>query len=234
VTAEEARGPRPPAPVRALLALLVCGIEALLLAWALGGLDRLLAHPRALALIACWAVAAEVLAWGAPVRSRSAVARASEGRLGLLALGLVPVAVAPLAAYGERIQLWPLPGGEVLRWTGVAIAALGLGLRILAMRALGARFSPTLAVQQEHRLETGGLYARVRHPGYVGTVLASLGAALTFGSVLGLIPVAVVMLLLAARVRREEAMLAEHFGEGWREYHARSGAFWPRFGDVRR
>jgi len=230
VTADGApRAPRP-APVRAVLALLVCAIEAAILAWAMGGLGRLLAHPRALALVACWALAGVVLAWSAPARGRAARSRAAEGRLHLLGLGLIPVLVAPLSAYGERIDLWALPGGEALRWCGVALAALGLVLRLLAMRTLGARFSPRLTVLPEHRLETTGLYARVRHPGYLGTTLAALGGALTFGSALGLLPVAVLLLLLGRRVRREEAMLAEQFGESWRAYRARSGALWPRFG----
>ena len=36
-----------------------------------------------------------------------------------------------------------------------------------------------------------------------------------------------------ARVRREEAMLAEHFGEAWSAYRSRSSAFWPRVGPPR-
>jgi protein-S-isoprenylcysteine O-methyltransferase Ste14 len=219
--------------VRIPLALLVSAIEAAILAWAMGGFDRLSSHPRALALIASWVISGVALAWTTPGRGRAAVARTPEGRVGLLALGLIPLAVAPLAAYGERIGAWPLPGGAILRWSGVALAALGLGIRVAAMHTLGTRFTPILTVQPEHRLETEGLYARLRHPGYLGSLLASLGAALAFGSALGLVPVAALMFLLLARVRREEAMLAEHFGEAWRAYRSRSSAFWPRVGPPR-
>jgi protein-S-isoprenylcysteine O-methyltransferase Ste14 len=233
VSEDAAPRPRRPAAVRIALALLVCAIEAAILAWALGGFDRLLAHPRALALVSVWALSGAVLAWSAPARGRVSLARTPEARLGLLLLGLIPLAVAPLAALGERLQLWPLPGGAALRWTGVVLAALGLGIRVTAMRRLGARFSPTLALQPAHTLETTGIYARVRHPGYLGALLAALGAALTFGSALGLAPFAALALLLSARVRREEAMMAEHFGAGWEEYRARSGALWPRLDGPR-
>lgn len=215
--------------MRIALALLGTAIEAAILAWAMGGLDRLRSHPRALALVACWAVSGVALAWSAPARGRSTLAASRDGRWALLALGLIPLAVAPLAAWFERLGLWPLPGGAALRWAGVAIAAGGLALRVGAMRALGARFSPTLVLQPGHRLETAGLYARVRHPGYAGTLGAALGAALAFGSALGLVPVALLLLLLASRMRREEAMMAERFGEEWRAYRARSGALWPRW-----
>jgi protein-S-isoprenylcysteine O-methyltransferase Ste14 len=230
MTAGETPRPRRPAPVRIALALLICAFEAAILAWALGGFERLRAHTPALALVGVWAISGVALAWSAPGRGRALAARTPEGRLGLLGLGLIPLAVAPLAAFFERMGWWPLPGGVALSWTGVAIAALGLAIRVTAMHTLGARFSPTLTVQPEHRLETAGLYARIRHPGYLGSLLASLGAALTFGSGLGLLPVAALLLLLGSRMRREEAMMAEHFGESWREYRARSGPWWPRVG----
>ena len=211
------------------MALAACAVEAALLAWAIGGPGRLLAHPRALALVGCWAISGVVLALGAPARDRAGP-REPERRWSLLALGLIPIAVAPLAAWFERLGLWPLPGGEPLRWSGVVLAAAGLGLRIAAMRALGARFSPTLVLQPEHRLHTTGLYARVRHPGYAASLCAALGGALTFGSALGLVPVGLLLLLLGTRVRREEAMMAARFGDEWRAYRARTGALWPRLG----
>jgi protein-S-isoprenylcysteine O-methyltransferase Ste14 len=219
---------RRPAAARIAGAMVVSLIEAVILTWALGGFETLWRHARALALIGCWTISGVVLAASTPGRGREAVAKRAEGRIGLLALGLIPLVVAPLAAWGERIGAWPLPGGSVLRWAGVALAAAGLSLRVSAMARLGERFAPILTVQPGHRLETRGLYARIRHPGYLGAFLASLGAALAFGSALGLAPVAALAILLAARARREEEMLAEHFGEEWRRYRTRSGAFWPR------
>ena len=233
MSASDAVRPRPPAALRITLALLVTAVEAAILAGAMGGFDRLLAHPRALTLVACWAISGAALAWMAPRRGRAAVARSPEGRWGLVLLGLIPLIVAPLSAYAERAGVWPLPGGAPLRWVGVGLAALGLTLRVAAMGRLGARFSPTLTVQPEHRLETKGLYARLRHPGYLGSLCASLGAAIAFGSGLGLVPVALFLLVLRARVRREETMLASHFGEEWSAYRSRSGAFWPRLGGTR-
>lgn len=222
--------PRPTAPVRVALSLLFTAVEALVLAAALGGLGALRSHPRALALVAVWAITGVALAWTTPGRGRAAVARTAEGRLGLLALGLVPLAVAPIAAYGERIGMWPLPGGEPLRWAGVALVAIGLALRVGAMRSLGTRFSPLLTVQPQHRLETAGLYARMRHPGYAGSIAAALGATLAFGGAAGLVPTILLAALLVARVGREEKLLAEHFGDEWRAYRSRTGALWPRFG----
>jgi protein-S-isoprenylcysteine O-methyltransferase Ste14 len=227
----DARAPhRPAAPpvARALLALIATGLDAVLLALALGGIAPLLAHPRAPALLGLWAVGAVALALRQPVRGHDAASVKRETPWLLLALLLLPLLAAPAAAFGERLGRWPLPGGATLGWCGVALSGLGLALRIAAMAQLGPRFSPLLAMQREHALETRGLYARLRHPGYLGTLLAAMGGALAFGSAAGLPLVVALGVLLWARAGREEAMLERHFGDAYRRYRARSGRLLPR------
>ncbi len=223
----EGRRPRNPI-VSATLALGVTALDAALLALALGGLAPLLAHTRALALLVLWAVGGVSLALLHPVRGHDTVAVERDPAFVLVALFLIPLFTPPSAALGERMALWALPGGAALRWGGVALSGAGLALRIAAMAQLGPRFSPLIAMQREHALETSGLYQHIRHPGYVGAWLASLGAALAFGSALALPLVAAMGLLLWNRAGREESMLARHFGEEYRRYCARSGRFLPR------
>ncbi|MFM8559990.1 MAG: methyltransferase family protein, partial [bacterium] len=117
---------------------------------------------------------------------------------------------------------------------GVGVAVLGLSLRVAAMRQLGARFSPLVALQQDHTLETRGWYAHVRHPGYLGAIAASLGTAVAFGSAVALPWVAVMLAVQVARIRREETLLAGRFGEAWTAYASRTGALWPRWGPPAR
>lgn len=228
-------GRRPPHPVvRAAFALVVTGLDAALLALALGGVAPLLAHPRALALLALWAVGAVTLALLRPVRGHEATTVERDPPFVLLALFLIPLLTPAVAALGERLALWPLPGGSPLRWFGVALSGVGLAVRITAMAQLGSRFSPLLAVQREHALETRGLYARIRHPGYLGALLAALGGALAFGGTVGLPLVAAMGLLLWARAGREEVMLERHFGAAYVNYRGRSGRFLPRLAPPRR
>ena len=227
-TAPPGAPPRRPPAVDVAFALVATALDAVLLAAALGGLAPLLAHPRALALLAVYAVTAAALALLRPVRGQDAVEVVRDTPLLMVALGVIPLLIPPLAALDERFSWWPLPGGETLRVLGIALVALGLALRIAAMRRLRDRFSPRLAVQRHHPLETGGPYAYLRHPGYAGTLLAALGAALTFGSGVALVGVAVLAAMLAGRARREEALLERRFGEEWRAYRSRTGAFLPR------
>ena len=226
---EHTPGRRPPPPiVRALLALGVTAIDAALLAIALGGFAPLLAHARALALLTLWAAGAVTLALIRPLRGHDAETVERDPPFVLPALFLLPLVIPPLAALGERLAIWPLPGGAPLRWLGVALAGSGLALRIAAMARLGPRFSPLVAVQREHTLETRGLYARLRHPGYLGALVAALGGALAFGGTVALPLVAAMGLLLWIRAGREEALLETRFGDDYRSYRARSGRFLPR------
>lgn len=220
---------RPPLAVLVLRVLVALAIEAALLAWGLGGVRALLASPRALVLVAVWGVMGLVLGVSRPTRAHDTV-RAERDPLPMLALAILPLAVPGVAAWGGRLALLPLPAPDLIGWLGVALSALGLWIRASAMRQLGARFSPFVALQREHVLETSGWYARVRHPGYLGALLASLGAAVAFGSALALPLVLAMTWFQWRRLRHEERVLAGHFGERWRAYAARTGALLPRLG----
>jgi protein-S-isoprenylcysteine O-methyltransferase Ste14 len=219
---------RPQPVVTFVFALLVAALDALLLMLALGGPAALLAHRRALALLAAWTMGGVTLALLRPVRDQDVVERAGESPAVLILLLLVPLTAAPLAALSERQGWWLLPGGEPLRWTGVALSALGLALRIAAMRQLGPRFSPRIAVQRDHALETRGLYGWVRHPGYLGAWLVAVGGTLAFGGGVALPLVLLMGLLLHNRAIREESLLEDRFGDGFRRYRDRTGRFLPR------
>jgi protein-S-isoprenylcysteine O-methyltransferase Ste14 len=210
------------------MALAATAVDALLLLWALGGWHGLIANERAITLIVLWGVGALWLAWLRPIGRQDTIAVDLDHGIVLTLLFVLPLVSTPLAALGERTGLGRWPEPLALLWAGVAIAGLGLLIRIAAMAQLGARFAPVAAMQREHSLETRGLYRFVRHPGYLGAWLAALGGSLAFQSVLGLPLVALMGWLLHVRVAREEALLERHFGEVYRLYRARTGRFLPR------
>ena len=85
-------------------------------------------------------------------------------------------------------------------------------------------------VQRKHRLATSGLYARIRHPQYVGFVMILLGFLLQWPTLLtlGMFPILVYMYYRLA-IREEQDMLAQ-FGDAYRKYKAQTPAFFPSFG----
>ena len=126
--------------------------------------------------------------------------------------------------------LWTLPGGDPLRWTGLALFAAGVALRMAAMLALGRRFASGVALQQDHALRTDGLYGVVRHPSYVGIFLMDIGLAGVFRSAVALAILPLVFAMFAHRMRIEERFMLERFGDAYRAYMARVPALLPRPG----
>jgi protein-S-isoprenylcysteine O-methyltransferase Ste14 len=223
----------PPVLARALVgALVVLAVDAALLAFGLGGLSVLAREPRALALLAIWGAGGLVLALKRPVRGQNTT-QTRPDPLPMAVLLVVPLVTPLVGAYAARRAWATLPYANTVSWAGVAIVAAGLWLRIGSMVQLGPRFSPLVAVQDGHVLETSGAYAWVRHPGYLGALLACLGGAIAFGSGAALPLVALMLAAQLARVRREETLLAEHFGDAWKAYAARTGALLPFVGRGR-
>jgi protein-S-isoprenylcysteine O-methyltransferase Ste14 len=85
-------------------------------------------------------------------------------------------------------------------------------------------------VQQEHRLASTGLYARIRHPQYVAFILIMFGFLLQWPTIVTLLmfPILVWMYVRLAKAEEREA-LAE-FGQEYEEYCRRTPPFLPHWG----
>ena len=83
--------------------------------------------------------------------------------------------------------------------------------------------------QRRHQLATTGLYARMRHPQYVGFVLIMTGFLLQWPTLVTLVMFPVLVFMYLRLARREEQDAAAEFGEEYRHYAAKIPAFWPKF-----
>jgi protein-S-isoprenylcysteine O-methyltransferase Ste14 len=126
---------------------------------------------------------------------------------------------------GHRLAL--LPGDGPLRIAGLVVLGAGGVVRSASMLQLGRRFSLHVALQEQHALRTTGLYARVRHPSYLGLLLIMLGLALVFESQLGIWAVIVSAFMMRGRMEREEKFLLEQFDDEYRDYMARTKRLIP-------
>ena len=84
------------------------------------------------------------------------------------------------------------------------------------------------AAQRSHRLATSGPYARIRHPQYVGFVLIMLGFLLQWPTLITLVMFPTLVIMYAALAKREEAEMARHFGDEYRQYAAKTPRFLPK------
>ncbi len=113
-------------------------------------------------------------------------------------------------------------------WLGLFIAVGGVALRGWANRTLGEFYTRTLLVTQDQPVVQQGPYRVIRHPGYLGSILMWLGAALATLNWLTVILAAVVMFsVYVYRIQAEEAMLRTAYRQQYVEYQARTWKLIP-------
>ncbi len=135
----------------------------------------------------------------------------------LVPFSLIALLLAYLPAYTDQKGFWTIDG-DVVRWLGVVLFVAGGVLRIWPVYVLGRRFSGLVAIQPGHRLVTTGAYGIIRHPSYLGMLLASLGWALTFRSGVGVVLTMLLIPPLLARISAEEKLLRSQFGDEYDAY----------------
>ena len=102
-------------------------------------------------------------------------------------LAVVTLFSAWLMPYADRRGLLVFRESESIRYVGLALNVIGGTLRLAGFLALGRQFSGYVTVQQDHQLVQTAVYRVIRHPVYLGVLLAFPGAA-TRVSELGRIP----------------------------------------------
>lgn len=140
--------------------------------------------------------------------------------LAALAAGFLLERVAPAGLLDRIPGVVRVVSGGLLIAAAVAINFMGAG-------QFGKEQTPVNPYHPPARLVTGGIFAVMRNPMYVGFYLLSLGLALIFATD-WLVPAtaALAVVIHYGVVRREERYLARRFGEAYLRYKERV----PRYG----
>ena len=121
-----------------------------------------------------------------------------------------------------RIPVW-------LRLLGLPVGLAAIVYFVIIHRALGKNFSPKLRIKKEQTLITTGPYKRIRHPMYVAFILLHIAVFLIVANwIIGVTWNVFIILIIAIRVKPEEKMMEERFGDEYSEYMKRTGRFLPR------
>jgi len=108
------------------------------------------------------------------------------------------------------------------------LAAVGLAFATWTLRHLGRNITDTVVPRKNAVLVTSGPYRLVRHPLYTFGTVAGLALGLVAANWFFWAPLLLLWPVLAFRTRKEEAMLLERFGDGYRQYMQRTGKFLPK------
>jgi protein-S-isoprenylcysteine O-methyltransferase Ste14 len=120
----------------------------------------------------------------------------------------------------------PLP--VALRIVGICLGFMALLWFLWIHRYLGSNLSVRLQIKDSQTLITGGPYRWIRHPMYTAFYLLHLATfLLTANWFIGVSWTVGLTIIIALRVRREEAMMIHRFGEQYRLYMQQTGRFFP-------
>jgi len=194
-----------------------------ILGW--GGFAAFFSHPPFVAT-AAGTVVALVVALFSHGNLSSGEHEDRRNRWVLAAFGVLALLGAYFSAYTDRIGFWTIDG-EAARWTGFALLVVGSIVRLWPVFVLGPRFSGLVAIQRGHQLVTTGIYGYVRNPSYLGMLVSAIGWALVFRAAVGILIAVLLLIPLLARMRSEERLLAEYFGDEYESYRARTWRLVP-------
>lgn len=132
----------------------------------------------------------------------------------------VPVEIVSIAG---KFQLW---NGAVC-WIGLAIAALGVAVFIIAMYTMRDSWRAGIPEKDKTELVTGGIYRYSRNPAFLGFDLLYIGILLAFFNAVHLLAAGYAVGMLHLQILQEERYLTGAFGEAYREYKSHVGRyFW--------
>jgi protein-S-isoprenylcysteine O-methyltransferase Ste14 len=105
---------------------------------------------------------------------------------------------------------------------GMVMLVAGVALRLWSFQALGQYFTFTVKVSPNQPVITTGPYRLLRHPGYAGGLLATLGIGVMWGNWVSLATLTVLLLaFIIWRIRTEEKALLATLDGRYRAYAAR-------------
>ena len=111
---------------------------------------------------------------------------------------------------------------------GLVLMLAGFTVAFIGVFTLKRCYASTLVIREDHQLVTHGVYRFVRHPIYLAVLVICVGALPVYSSSLwGCVTMSALIPLVLNRIRIEERLLTEHFGDAYRAYRAATSKLIP-------
>jgi protein-S-isoprenylcysteine O-methyltransferase Ste14 len=116
----------------------------------------------------------------------------------------------------------------IIAGIGLMLVLIGIIVRWLAIIQLGKSFTVDVAITDDAKLKTNGLYETIRHPSYLGLLLIIFGFSISMNSFYSVFVLSVpVFFAVLYRIRVEEKILTNEFGESYSGYKFRTKKLIP-------
>lgn len=148
----------------------------------------------------------------------------------LAAMFLAVLLLPPLYCFTPLLSFadYDLPAS--VRWLGAVVMVASLWLFWRSHVDLGQNWSVSLELRENHTLVSHGVYRWIRHPMYASIWLWGLAQGMMLANWFAgwaVMPAFAAMYFI--RTPREERLMLEEFGDGYRKYARRTGRIFPRF-----
>jgi protein-S-isoprenylcysteine O-methyltransferase len=135
-------------------------------------------------------------------------------------LAFLAVGLAPRFTAGAQ---W-----KAMFFLGIAIWYGGMALRWYSIRVLGRFFTTQVAIAKDQHVVEQGPYRWVRHPSYLGGLVALFGFGMTLTNWLSaVLPVVCLLAAYVYRIPLEERALVRGLGPAYSEYMGRTRRLIP-------
>ena len=116
------------------------------------------------------------------------------------------------------LSLRIIPDGPAAGITGIILTLAGLGFATYSRIYLGRNWSNIPAIKVGQQLIRTGPYRFVRNPMYTGILVALVGAVAATGVLLAFLLFGIIVIAIWMKIRAEEEILLETFGEEYLQY----------------
>ncbi len=89
---------------------------------------------------------------------------------------------------------------------------------LVGQATLWRNYSGTVVIREDHQLITHGIYRFTRNPIYLGAIMVFTGLPVYAASMYGFLTSLVLIPIILNRIRLEEELLTEEFGDAYRTY----------------
>jgi protein-S-isoprenylcysteine O-methyltransferase Ste14 len=165
--------------------------------------------------------------WKGTAKTEQQVSQTEKSLLGLLWVVMIVLPLIYSVTGWLDFADYTLP--VLMGWLGVALMACALFVFARAHVDLKSNWSPTLEIFEGHTLVTSGIYRYIRHPMYASQwiwVIAQI--LLLWNWVAGPTDLLFFIPFYILRVRAEEKMMLDTFGDQYHEYMKKTGAVIPK------
>lgn len=145
--------------------------------------------------------------------------------LGLNGIGMIVPFVYVFSSVLDFAD-YELPGW--VGWAGAVLFGVATWLLWRTHAELGRNWTPTLGIRSGHKLITDGVFKYMRHPMYTAHLIWAVAQILILHNwIAGYSFIIVQAPFLLLRIKDEEKMMLEQFGEEYGEYMKRTGSLFP-------